>query len=176
MILLRLVSPYIRERSSSILRVHRKKRKRKNVLIPKQQSQQRRHVTITRAKILRASGNVVIPRFPAIVSHSICQRGCIFSPLLFEARKSRGSCASSIRPFFFFFFFSTNKTRVVQREESYVPRRAYRFFPTCLETSVFVPIHLSIHFTWSIKQTVIGLFQIFFFFLFSVVVTQNLLC
>lgn len=148
MILLRLVSPYIRERSSSILRVHRKKRKRKNVLIPKQQSQQRRHVTITRAKILRASGNVVIPRFPAIVSHSICQRGCIFSPLLFEARKSRGSCAFSIRPFFFFFFFfheqdeSRSKGRIV-RASSSIQILSNLSRDVCLCTYPFVyPFHM----------------------------------
>lgn len=121
-------------------------------------------MTITRAKILRTSGKVVIPRFPVIVSHSICQRGCIFSPsFLSYSRRGREGIFDS----FFFFFFSTSKTRVAQREESYVPRRAYRFFPTCLEMSVFVPIHLSIHFTWSIKQTVIGFKSSFLFFFFD---------
>lgn len=95
----------------------------------------------------------------------------LFSPLIRGEEEPRILRILDSSLFLFLFFFSTNKTRVVQREESYVPRRAYRFFPTCLETSVFVPIHLSIHFTWFIKQTVIGLFQIFFFFLFSVVVT-----
>lgn len=88
----------------------------------------RRHVTITRAKILRVSGKVVIPRFLAIVSHSICQRGCIFSLSFLSysrQRKAEEKRSSCIRPFFF--------PRVVQRKESYVPRRAYRFvFPTCL--------------------------------------------
>lgn len=79
-------------------------------------------------------------------------------PLLFEARKRR-----HLRLVLFLFFFQS-KTRVAQREESYVPRRAYRFFPTCLEMSVFVPIHLSIHFTWSVKQTVIGFKSSFLFF------------
>lgn len=64
----------------------------------------RRHVTITRAKILRVSGKVVIPRFLAIVSHSICQRGCIFSLSFLsysKQRKSEEKRSSCIRPFFF---------------------------------------------------------------------------
>lgn len=125
-------------------------------------------MTITRAKILRASGKVVIPRFPAIVSHSICQRGCIFSPsFLSYSRRGREGIFDS----FFFFFFSTSKTRVAQREESYVPRRAYRFFPTCLEMSVFVPIHLSIHFTFGLLSKLSLDSNLLSFFFFSIVVT-----
>lgn len=91
----------------------------------------------------------------------------LFSPLIRGEEEPRILRILDSSLFLFLFFFSTNKTRVVQREESYVPRRAYRFFPTCLETSVFVPIHLSIHFTWSIKQTVLDCFKFSFFFFFQ---------
>lgn len=145
MILLRLVSPYIRERSSSILRIHRKKRKRKNVLIPKQQSQQRRHVTITRAKILRASGNVVIRCH--CVAFDLSKGLHLFSPLIRGEEEPKILRILHSFLFLFLFFFheqdeSRSKGRIV-RASSSIQILSNLSRDVCLCTYPFVyPFHM----------------------------------